>query len=97
MKKLFAFLVALLFVSIILSSCNSSQIEKDAKKLAELNCEIQKIAQKAATGDMSVMTEGKDLADKAAALRGELEKKYTSDSDKRKFAEALVKDMQDCK
>ena len=53
--------------------------------------------QKASAGDMSVMAEGTELASQVASLSNEMEGKYTSDSDRAKFAEALLKEMGNCK
>ena len=87
---------AILFVSFILSSCGNS-IERDAKKVADIQCKAQKLMQKVTSGDMSVMTEATKLSSEATSLQQELEGKYISDADKQKFAEALLKDMGDCK
>ena len=53
--------------------------------------------QKATLGDVSAMTESTKLASEAAALSKEMEGKYTSDSDRQKFTEAVLKAMGDCK
>jgi hypothetical protein len=45
---------------------------------------------------MSVMEESTKLASEAATLSQEMEGKYTSDSDKQKLAEALLKEMGNC-
>jgi hypothetical protein len=96
MKKLMTIFGAILFASAILSSCGGGSIESDAKKVAELQCEAQKLIQEATLGDMSVIEESNKLASEAADLSKELEGKYTSDSDKQKFAEALMKEMGNC-
>jgi uncharacterized protein YcfL len=88
---------AVMISSFLLVSCGSGSIESDAKKVAELQCEAQKLMLKATSGDMSVMEESTKLGTKAATLSNELEGKYTSDSDKKKFAEALLKEMGNCK
>ena len=52
---------AMFIVSVIMTSCGGNSIESDAKKYAELMCKATKLATegaaKAATGDMSAMTE----------------------------------------
>ncbi len=53
--------------------------------------------QKTTTGDMSVMAESTKLATEATTLLKEMEEKYTSDSDKKKLAEAVLKEMANCK
>ncbi|MSP70160.1 MAG: hypothetical protein EXR20_07795 [Bacteroidetes bacterium] len=92
---------AILFASFILTSCGGNSIESDAKKYAELMCKAQKmateVAAQAAAGDMSAITESTKLASEAATLSKEMEGKYTSDSDKEKFAEACLEAMGDCK
>jgi hypothetical protein len=42
------------------------------------------------------MEESTKLASEAATLSKEMEEKYTSDSDKKKFAEAFLKEMGNC-
>jgi hypothetical protein len=48
------------------------------------------------SGDMSVIAESSKLATEAAALSKEMEGKYTSEEDRRKFGEALLKEMANC-
>ena len=91
------FFGVVLISSFLLISCGGSSIESDAKKVAELQCKAQKLMQKATSGDMSVIEERTKLTSEAAALSKEIEAKYTSDSDKKKFAEALLKEMGNCK
>ena len=97
MKNLMTIFGAIFFASVILTSCGGGSIESDAKKVAELQCKAQKLMQEATSGDMSVMAESTKLASDAATLSKEIEGKYTSDSDKKKFAEALLKEMGNCK
>ncbi len=88
---------AILFASLILTSCGGGSIESDAKKVAELQCKAQQLMKKASSGDMAVMQESTKLASEAATLSKEMEGKYTSDSDKEKFAKALLKELANCK
>ncbi len=97
MKKILSTLGMLYLSAVIITSCNNGSIEADAKKVAELQCKAQKLMQKATSGDMSVLEESTKLTTEATALGNELEGKYTSDSDKKKFAEALLKEMENCK
>ena len=91
------FLGATLIATTILTSCGSGGgPESDAKKLAELNCKAQKLAQKAASGDQSVLEESTKLVKEAADLTSEFAKKYTSGDDAKKYAEALVKESGSC-
>jgi hypothetical protein len=84
-------------ISLFMASCGGGSIESDAKKLAELQCKAQKLIEKSADGDMGVIEESTKLTKEAAELTRELEGKYSSDSDKKKLAEALLKAMGDCK
>lgn len=96
MKRESLFLsAAVMLVIIVFHSCGSS-IERDAKKVAELQCEAEKLMQKALSGDQSVMEESKELASEAEALSQELEEKYTLESDREKFTEAFLKEMGNC-
>jgi hypothetical protein len=83
--------------AIFMASCGGGSIESDAKKVADLQCKAQKLIEKAADGDMAVIEESTKLTKEAADLTRELEGKYSSDSDKKKFAEALIKASGDCK
>jgi hypothetical protein len=87
---------ATLFFTFVFASCGNS-IESDAKKLAALQCEAQQLLTKAASGDMSIMAESTKLSSNAAALSEEIKGKYTSDEDQKKFTEALLKEMGNCK
>jgi len=97
MKNIFTIFGAILFASLILTSCGGNSIASDAKKVADLQCKQQQLMQKASSGDMSVIAEGTELAAEVASLSNEMEGKYTSDSDRAKFAEALLKEMGNCK
>lgn len=98
MKKTMTILGAFLFASTILTSCGGGNSpESDAKKLAELNCKAQKVAQKLASGDQSAAEESTKLAKEAADLAKELEGKYTSEADLKKYKEALEKENGNCK
>jgi hypothetical protein len=97
MKRRRRFFGAILFALAIIISCGGSSVESDAKKVAELQCKSEKILQKATSVDISIMEESAKLASEAASLSKKMERKYTSDSDKKKFAEALLKEMSNCK
>ena len=45
MKKVMTIFGAILFATIILTSCGGGSIESDAKKVAELQCKAQKLMQ----------------------------------------------------
>jgi chromosome condensin MukBEF MukE localization factor len=85
-----------LFSLFILSSCGGS-LEGDAQKIADLQCRAQKLTTKVASGDQSVMEESLKLTAEATSLMQEMERKYTSDADKKKLGEAVLKAMAGCK
>jgi len=97
MKKVSILLGSFFVLATFLSSCGGNSIESDAKKVAELQCKAQQLALKAASGDMSIIEESTKLSTEAVALASEMENKYTSDADKQKFGEALLKEMSNCK
>jgi hypothetical protein len=97
MKNSMTVFGAILIASFSFTSCGGNSIQGDAKKVAELQCKAVKLMQKAATGDTSVMEESTKLTTEAASLAKEMEGKYTSESDAKEFAEALSKEMEDCK
>ena len=96
MKKMNVIFGAIIFASFILTSCGGDSIQSDAKKVADLQCKAQKLAQKATTGDMSVIAESNKFASEANALSRKMKEKYSSESEKQRFAEALLKEMGNC-
>lgn len=92
---------AILFASFLLTSCGTNSIENDGKKYAELMCKAQKLAtegaEKAASGDMSGITESTKLATEAASLATEMQGKYKDANDYQKFTAAYLKALEDCK
>ncbi len=96
MKKSITVFGAMVFATLILTSCGST-VESDAKKLAELQCKSQKLSQKILAGDMSVSAESMSLAADAAKFSQEIKGKYTTDEEKKRFSEALLKEMGNCK
>ena len=97
MKKSFLFFGTLFITTMLITGCGSASIESDAKKVAELQCRAQKLAQQAMSGDMTVLEESTKIAAEATALSNELKGKYSSDSDRKKFAEALAAELKNCK
>ncbi len=101
MKKTMTIFGAILFASFILTSCGGNSIDSDAKKCAELQCKSQKLAtegaEKAASGDMSVVTEATKLAAELKTLEEEMKGKYKEKADLEKFRDAFKKAMGDCK
>jgi hypothetical protein len=97
MKKVKLIFGPMFFASVVLTSCGGDSIASDAKKIADLQCKAQQLLQKATSGDMSLMEKSTKLTSEATSLVKEMESKYTSDSDKKKLAEALLKEMGNCK
>jgi phosphoheptose isomerase len=97
MKKTLSFLGVLMITTVLITSCGSAAIESDAKKVAELQCRAQKLAQQAMSGDMTVLEESTQIAAEATALANELKGKYESENDRKKFAEALSTELKNCK
>lgn len=95
MKKVKKFASVLIITSFGLFGCSTS-IESDAKEVANLQCEAQQLMTKAATGDLSVISESTALMTKATELTNKMESKYTTIEDKTKFAEALLKALSNC-
>jgi hypothetical protein len=95
MKNIGKSLSTLFFVVVILTSCSS--VESDAKKVAELQCKAQKMALKVSAGDMSAIEESTKLAAEAVTLAEEMKGKYTTDSERQKFTEALLQELRNCK
>ena len=95
----------------LLSSCGNS-IERDAKKVAELQCKSQKLAEKAmksisqaGSSDLATVqaesqkltVESQKLASEALSLYNKLKDKYSSEEDIKKFSSAYLKFVGDCK
>ncbi len=100
MKKIITNVGVLIFASVILYSCGNSA-ESDAKKYAELTCKSQNLAKKMMESEganmASSLKESQKLMLEVANFGKEMEGKYTSESDKKAFGEALLKEMNKCK
>ena len=100
MIKIITICGAIFIASTTLTSCGGNSIESDAKKTADLVCKAQKMATegaaKAASGDMSALTESTELATEAASLATEMQGKYKDASDYQKFTTAYLKALADC-
>ena len=84
-------------ISFLLFSCGGNSIENDAKKVAELQCRAQELASEAASGDQSVLEESQKIASEAAELAKEMQGKYNSDEDGKKYLEVLNEELKNCK
>ena len=97
MKKSLHFLGAIACATVLFLSCSNASIENDAKKVAQLQCRAQKLAQQALSGDESVIEESTKISTEASALANELKGKYSSEADKKKFTEAYLEELNKCK
>lgn len=88
---------ALLIATAMLSSYGGNSVESDAKKMAEIQCKALKLGMKAASGDKDVLEESAKLQAETAALTKEMDEKYKSEDDKKKLAEAILKELGNCK
>ncbi len=79
----------------ILSSCGSS-INNDAQKAAKLSCKAQKMALEAIEGKVT-LEESMELATEASQFYQEMEGKYDSVEDLKKFTEIYNKEFAKCK
>lgn len=95
MKTLSQKLVAIATLLLMLSSCGSS-IQSDAQKVADLQCEAQKLMQKAMSGDASVQQEAQKLLSKSQSLANEMNSKYSSMEEKQEFTKALMSAKSNC-
>lgn len=91
-----------MFVAILLSSCrgNTASMDSDVKRCADLACKAQRVAieniENVKSGEGSPFSESTRLTKEAAALLGEMKKKYSKAEFKR-FSDALTKAMTNCK
>lgn len=95
MKKVTFIFSTILFAAVIFSGCGSG-IESDAKKVAALQCKAQKLMQKAASGDLSVLDESNELAAEVESMISNLEGKYSSMEDMAEFEKAYRKELRNC-
>ena len=86
----------LFFVSCWLISCGGNSIESDAQKVAELQCKAEQLMKQVKSGNLSLQTQSEELTSVASAISKAMEEKYTSDSDKKKFADILSKELENC-
>lgn len=92
------FILILSFIAcLILSACGNS-IERDAKRLAELQCHAKSMSEKMMAGEpeLSDLSATLSLAKEASELMKELEAKYTSAKEKKQLEAAIRKAMEFC-
>ena len=96
MKKLMTVFSMLFIASFVLVSCGSTP-EGEAKKMAEMWCEMQELTEKYYAGDESVEPELDKLSERMENLGKELEKKWGEDLEaQEKFQKAFEKALEDC-
>ncbi|MFD0797031.1 hypothetical protein ACFQZJ_06140 [Maribacter chungangensis] len=86
---------AVFFTTLFLISCGSS-MERDAKKMVDLQCKVEKLQQKAFSGDMSNTEEMQELIAEAAKMKREMNEKYSEMEEKASFAKILMQTKSDC-
>jgi len=111
MRKTIQILSTVALAVFLLSSCGNS-VERDAKKVAELQCKAEKLAAKAVksisqagSSDLATIqaesqkltAESQKLASEAVSLYEKLKEKYSTEADKQKFSSAYLKALGDCK
>ena len=89
-------ILILAIAAITLTGCSNS-IEGYAKKTADLTCKTQKLTQKVLAGDASAIEENSKLAAELITVADEMKDKYKTEEDQKKFDEAFLKAMADCK
>lgn len=91
-------LILILVAAFILSACTNS-IERDAKRLAELQCKAKLITEKMMAGESELadLSATLSLAQEASELMEELDGKYTTQKEKEQLEKALRKAMEVCK
>lgn len=87
--------IAASVLTIGLTSCGNS-MEKDAKSVTDLMCQSFELQLKAMDGEENAAEEAKKIEETSAALVEKIEKKYTSEEDKKAFGELMEKNMEDC-
>lgn len=98
MKKVMKTIGVVMLTLVMLTSCGSS-LEQDAKEIAELMCQSQKMSAKALSGDLSGVSESQKMILKAEKLKKKIEAKYNNKEAKIEFENAVAKAMleSDCK
>lgn len=90
MKKLMKSIGALIFASIMLTSCGNS-IEGDASRLAKLICQSTELSKQVASGDMSGIKDSQKMMVELAELKEEFDTRYKNKKAKEEFEKAVAK------
>lgn len=86
----------LMFLVLFLAACTHPDIQKDAKKMADLECRSKELMKKAQQGDLTGIDDSIDLSRELDSLNAVVNKKYVKEKDKVKFAEELLKALATC-
>jgi len=97
MKNIMKHVVPMLLLLGTLSSCEESQIVKDAKKFADLQCKLRKLAPNVAEADKSRLEEYAKLDKEIKAIIVEMTEKYKEAAMKLDYNKAVKKQMDLCK
>lgn len=85
----------LLLSTLFLIGCGGS-MERDAQKMADLQCDAQELKQQAMAGDMDNAEDLQELIAKAAKLKQKMNAKYSSMKEKQAFAKVLLQANAKC-
>jgi hypothetical protein len=93
MKKLLTMMSAVLFAAVVMTSCGGSgnEMEKDAKKLAEVACEMRMMALELDEGDFAGLSEFTQKMAEFSELAQEIETKYQIEEDDEEFEQLIRK------
>jgi hypothetical protein len=85
----------LLATFLIFISCGGS-LSSDAQKVADLQCKTKELQQKAMSGDTASQEDLQEYMAEAADLVQQMNAKYNSFEEKKKFSEALLNAKANC-
>jgi hypothetical protein len=92
MKKIYLLIP---FLIVAFGSC-ADPITKDARRVAEILCEAEKISSSTET-TMESLSKGLELASEAIKLVDELKEKYNDEEKFRQLRAAIDKEVEKCK
>jgi hypothetical protein len=97
MKSSKLFSVHFFFFIFFMIGCKQNDLEDDAKKLAQLQCQATRIASNSTAGDMSVVSESVRLTAEASKLTRNMQKKYNGTQDMIRFTEIYNRELVNCR
>jgi thiamine biosynthesis lipoprotein ApbE len=92
MKKNSRNLVVFILLVVFFQSCGDPGFDRDIKKLSEIECKRTKLLSKFSS-DKSAQEEFYKLANDSKEFIEQMEKKYSSESDQKKVAKAIAKEI----